>query len=331
MRFTLRQLSYFIAAGETLSVTKAAEQVNISQPSISAAISHLETELNVQLFVRHHAQGLSLTPAGTRLLRAAKESLRAAAELYEVASDANDRVSGTLKVGTFFTFAPLIAPELWAGFSRRYDAVQMTMTEGSEAELLENLRLARIDLALTYNLKLPPDMTFVELARLNSYVIVGADHRFADRNSVRLAELIDDPFILIDLPLTRDYFLGLFSQIGGTPRVVMETSSTASLRSYVAAGLGYGLMTARPVNMRAENGLPLVYLPIEDVTHSISFGIAHLAELRRSRVMDAFIDHCRETICDGAIPGMMAGGCAARIPATDTGPETTARPAPQDF
>ena len=305
MRFTLRQLSYFIAAAETLSVTKAAEQVNISQPSISAAISHLETEFNVQLFLRHHAQGLSLTPAGTRLLRAAKESIRAASDLYEVANDLNDNISGALKVGTFFTFAPLIAPELWAGFSRRYEEAQMTLTEGSEAEILESLRMARIDLALTYNLNMPSDVAFVELAQLKSYVLVGANHRFATRSSVRLAELVDDPFILIDLPLTRDYFLGLFRQVGATPHIIMETKSTASLRSYVAAGIGYGMMTVRPLNMRAENDLPLVYLPIEDVTHSLSFGIASLAEIRRSRVADAFIDHCREVICDGDLPGMV--------------------------
>ena len=82
MRFTLRHLEYFVAAGETGSVTLASERINISQPSISTAISHLETELGVQLFVRHHAQGLSLTPAGHRLLREAKGLLDQAHNLY---------------------------------------------------------------------------------------------------------------------------------------------------------------------------------------------------------------------------------------------------------
>jgi len=62
MIFTLKQLEYFVAAGERGSITFAAEKVNISQPSISAAITHLEAEFGVQLFIRHHAQGLSLTP-----------------------------------------------------------------------------------------------------------------------------------------------------------------------------------------------------------------------------------------------------------------------------
>ena len=56
MRYTLRQLEYFIAAGETGSITLASERVHISQPSISTAISHLEQGFGVQLFIRHHAQ-----------------------------------------------------------------------------------------------------------------------------------------------------------------------------------------------------------------------------------------------------------------------------------
>ena len=58
MRYTLRQIEYFIATAETGSITLASERVNISQPSISTAIAHLEEELGTQLFVRRHAQGM---------------------------------------------------------------------------------------------------------------------------------------------------------------------------------------------------------------------------------------------------------------------------------
>ena len=59
--FTFRQLEYFVAAGEAGSITGAAEKISISPPSISMAVSSLEREFGVQLFVRHHAQRLSLT------------------------------------------------------------------------------------------------------------------------------------------------------------------------------------------------------------------------------------------------------------------------------
>ena len=160
MRFTLRQLSYFVAAGETGSVTRAAERVCISQPSVSAAISHLERELGVQLFVRQHAQGLALTPAGTRLLKAAKKSLRAAQDLYDVASESAGAVSGPIHIGAFRTFAPLIIPEIWLSFTERNPDVQIKVMAGNEAELLDGLRDARIDIALTYAIHLGDDMHF---------------------------------------------------------------------------------------------------------------------------------------------------------------------------
>src|SRR5690606_11620072 len=135
--------------------------------------------------------------------------------------------------------------------------VRMHVTEGSESELLEGLRTARLDVALTYGLSLSIEMTFVPLALLPTYVLLPADHPLAGRPSLRLAEIAQEPFILLDMPLTRQYFLSLFERLGLAPRIVTETSSPAALRSYVAAGIGYSLMTVRPRNMRAENDRPL--------------------------------------------------------------------------
>ncbi|WP_323779251.1 LysR family transcriptional regulator [Leisingera sp.] len=304
MRFTLRQLSYFVAAGETGSVTRAAEQVNISQPSISAAISHLETEFGVQLFVRHHAQGLSLTPAGQQLLKAAKGSLRSMYELYDVASAAIGTVAGPISVGSFRTFAPLIMPEIWQGFSAEHPDVKMTVTEGSEADLLEGLRMARIDVALTYALHMTPDMDFQPLAELPTYAVLSAAHPLADREQVLLSELENTPFILLDMPLTRQYFLNILDQSGVSPRIAAETASPETLRSYVAAGLGFSLMSVRPRNMSAPNGLPLRYVAIKDEFPLMQVGLASLKEMRRTSVIDAFEAYCREQITTGALPGM---------------------------
>ncbi len=99
MRYSFRQLEYFIAAGEAGSITLASEHIRISPPSISTAIAHLERELGVQLFVRHHAQGLSLTAAGRSLLREAKRIIEQADALHTVASDAAEQLRGQLAVG----------------------------------------------------------------------------------------------------------------------------------------------------------------------------------------------------------------------------------------
>ena len=81
MSFTLKHLSYLVAAAEAGSVTGAARRLNVSQPSISAAIGQIEEQFGLTLFVRHHAQGLSTTPAGRRLVVEARSLLAHAEEL----------------------------------------------------------------------------------------------------------------------------------------------------------------------------------------------------------------------------------------------------------
>ena len=86
-RFTLRQLEYFVAVGQAGSIAAASEAINVSSPSISAAIAQLEAEFGIQLFVRQHAQGLSLTPGGRRFFGEAKLLLEAADGLHDLAAD----------------------------------------------------------------------------------------------------------------------------------------------------------------------------------------------------------------------------------------------------
>lgn len=304
MRFTLRQLAYFVAAGETGSVTRASERVNISQPSISAAILHIEREFGIQLFIRHHAQGLSLTPAGVRFLQAAKALLQNAYDLYDVASEATSSILGPINVGSFCTYAPLVMPQLCKTFLDSRPGVELSVTEGSEAALLEKLRYAQIDLALTYDMYVTPDIGFEPLARLPTYALVSAEHRFARRPSVRLEELRDEPFILLDLPLSREYFLSLFSRAGVSPSIVAHTPNPETLRSYVGSGFGVSLMTARPLNKVAANGTALEYIPLEGDYPPMVLGLASLKEFRKTRIIEAFEAHCREMISDGSLPGM---------------------------
>ena len=103
LRYTLRQLEYFVAVGETGSIAAASQQVNVSSPSISAGISQLEEELGVKLFVRYHAQGLTPTLAGRKLLDQAQTVLRQAAAMRDLAGDLSGSIRGPLAVGCLST------------------------------------------------------------------------------------------------------------------------------------------------------------------------------------------------------------------------------------
>ncbi len=110
MSFTLKQIRYFVAVAETGSITEAGRRLHISQPSVSAAIAELEDRFKVDLFIRHHAQGLSLTPAGARLFKDARSLLDHAEELRQGAVGLGQSMEGELHIGCFQTFAPIVMP-----------------------------------------------------------------------------------------------------------------------------------------------------------------------------------------------------------------------------
>ena len=313
MRFTLRQLEYFIAAGETGSITLASERIHISPPSISTAISHLERELKAQLFVRHHAQGLSLTPAGRTLLSEAKRVVAQAEGLYAVASQTGLTVRGSLAVGCMVTIAPMLVPELTHSFTAAFPAVQVSHVEGHQEDLLRSLRRCETDIALMYDLRLTDDIEFHPLVSLPPYVVVAETHRLAGQAAVTLAELVDEPLILLDLPLSREYFLALFMTEGLAPRIAARSPHQEVVRTMAANGYGYALFNARPKSDQALDGRRLRSIRIAGEHRPMTVGIATLRELARSRLVDAFHTHCRAHISRSYIPGMIAPVFAERL------------------
>jgi DNA-binding transcriptional LysR family regulator len=304
LRFTLRQLLYFVAAGETKSVKLAAERLNISQPSISTAIAQIEEEFDLQLFVRHHAQGLSLTPAGERFLQAAKTLLDQTEELHNVADEVAGSISGPLNIGSFRTYAPLIISEVCKGFLDQYPRVKLHVSEGDEAQLITRLRKAEISIAITYSQHIPDDIAFEPLAELPTYALLPADHPLAAKGPVALSALAELPFILLDLPLSREYFLSIFMRENLTPNILTRSEYPEAIRSYVASGFGYSLLTARPLNKAALNGKPLAYVRLAGDYPPMVLGMATLKGLRKTSVMQAFEIHCRGVISTDKMPGM---------------------------
>jgi DNA-binding transcriptional LysR family regulator len=306
MRFTLRQLEYFIAAGETGSITEASERINISQPSISTAISQLEQELDVQLFVRHHAQGLSLTPVGRVMLLEAKRLVEQALSLYTVAAEAREEVRGLLNVGCLTTLAPMILPELAISFTTGFPKVAIRPHTDHQEILLAGLHKASIDVAISYDLQVPEDVEFTPLVDLPVHAVVGEGHPLARHSAVTLEELAALPLILLDMPLSAEYFLALFMKEGLRPTVAYRLSHPDVIRTMVANGYGYTLANVTPRSDLALDGRRVVRVRLAGDHRPMKIGLVTLRQLRKSLLLTAFINHARSFISDSYIPGMVA-------------------------
>jgi DNA-binding transcriptional LysR family regulator len=304
VKFTLKQLSYFVAAGEAGSILKAAEKIHVSQPSISNAITHLEDIFELQLFIRHHAQGMSLTTAGNQIMAQSKRLLQDASELKSFAGKLSDQIFGSINIGCFTPLAPIVTPELCHGFMQSFPGVDVNVSEDNQAELLSSLKKGSIDLALTYDLQLDSDISFTPLVELKPYALLAEDHPLSNKKAVKLMELAEEKFILLDLPLSDAYFMSLFSLDNVKPIIHARTKHIDVQRGLVANGYGYSLANVRPLNKRSLDGSELSYVPLLGEYPSLTLGIAVLEKIRKTMAVDSFNTYCIEQISSNHIPGM---------------------------
>lgn len=303
-RFTLRQLEYFVAVGRAGSIAAAADRMNVSSPSISAAITQLEVEFGITLFVREHARGLSLTRAGHRFLERTEFVLREAEALTTLAGEISGQVQGVLSVGCLMSFAQIVLPGLRRAFETAYPQVRIDQRALNQAEIFSQLRRAELDIALTYDLDIPADLQFRPLHALPPYVVVGQDHPLAGRSSVTIQDLRDLPMVLLDLPYSDAYFLSFFRKADFKPTISERTRDMSVMRSLVANGFGFSIANIRPVNALAPDGKTLVFIPIDGDVRPTRMGLLTARMDNETNTMQAFVDHCEQAVASGRLPGL---------------------------
>ncbi len=287
-RYTLRQLEYLLACIDTRSVAGAAAKLNVSQPTISVALSKLEEQLGVQLLLRHPSRGVTPTSAAEKIVQSARSLLAHASDLERQTMETGTKLEGDLRIGSFSTLAPSVLPGLIQNLSATHPGIRLQLREGPQDWIVAALQNGQLDLALLYDIDLPPDLHVVPLLSRRPYVVLSTENPLAERPMIALADLVAEPLILLDVPPSRDYFLGLFRDAGLMPRVAHSTPSIEMVRGMVGCGLGYSLLVTRPEGDMTYDGRKLAIRPLVDDVRQSSVAIARLAALRPTRVMSLF-------------------------------------------
>jgi len=285
--FTLRQLEYFDAVASAGTLAAAAERCRVSPSALTVALDELERHLGVQLLVRRKGRGVVLTATGARLLRHARSVLADAEVLADDASRSGAELSGRLSFGCFTTLTPFFVPPIVQGFRDEYPLVSLDVVEGSMADLQEMLLQGRIDVALLYAVDTAHALVFETVREYRPHVIVGTEHRLADRTSVSLRELVDEPLIEVDVPPTRHNTHALFSDFGLRPRIGQVTTSYETARCLVGYGLGYAVLFQRPGTSLTYGGHEVVELELDDPVPLTAVGLARPDGAPRTARYDA--------------------------------------------
>jgi DNA-binding transcriptional LysR family regulator len=271
----LLQLTYFQVVARLEHMTRAAGELNITQPSLSKAINRLEREIGVPLFDRQ-GRGIRLNQYGARFLEHVEQVFRQLnAATDEIPDTAGmDYATVSLAAGALHWLPDVLRP-----FQAAHPAVRFRLFQRSLAELHQLLETGETDFCFVPaapSAPSAPAMPVVHWHHLRTediFLVVPSSHRFAGQASVSLREIAQEDMILGKRgDVLREIMEGYFRQVGFTPRVACEADEPAAVEDYVAAALGVAFIPGmiRPL----PNHDMTSWVRITEPTCQLTMGIA---------------------------------------------------------
>lgn len=251
-RFTLRQLEYAVALAETLNFRRAAEECNVSQPSLSSQLAQLEESIGVRLFERDRRHVL-LTPQGGEVIKRARMLLRQADDVELAARRAADPFAGAMRIGVIPTVSPYLLPRITPLLRREYPRLQFLWTEERTASVVHQLEAGHLDAILVAKEAALGTVECEVLAR-DRFVIAAARAHPLMRSATpaRPSDLRGHEVLLLeDGHCFRDQALAVCSRAGAREQEFRATSLT-TLVQMIAGGNAVTLLPELAVRVEGH-------------------------------------------------------------------------------
>jgi DNA-binding transcriptional LysR family regulator len=290
MRYSLRQLEVFTAVARGESVSRAAEELSMSQSAVSGSLAELERQFEVRLFERV-GKRLQLSELGRSLRPRAEALCREALELEGAFS--GQIAAGELRVGATLSIGNYLCAPLMARFMREHPGSSVKLHVANTAEISRCVKNFEIDVGLVEGELSDPELEVTRWRDDELVVFCSPRHALAKRSQLTDADLTSAPWILREHGSgTRQAFEhamhGLLSELN----VVLELAHTEAIKSAVKAGLGLGCVSrvALVDAFRHRSLVPCV-VPQRDFRRSFYF-VVHKQKFP-SRALGSWLELCR--------------------------------------
>ena len=287
------QIEAFVQVSAHNSFSRAAEVLQLTQPSITARIQSLEREVGEELFERG-GRGVRLTDAGEAFLPYAERILQTLAEGRETIEEVRSVQMGSLHVAAALTICTYVLPRILHKFRGEYGGVDVSIRTGRSEQVLSMVQSDEVQVGLVRSLS-HPDVETIHLYEDEIALIVNPEHPFAGRGSATIEEAAAEPIVLFDRGSS--YFgliHGFFRQAGVVPNVAMELDSLEATKRMVEEGLGIALVPLVTIERELETGMlaRVAITDVEPLKRPIS--LIYKRHRKRPRTVQAFIDMLSE-------------------------------------
>lgn len=251
---TLRQLQVFEAIVRLGSFTRAAEELFLTQPTVSMQIRKLTDVIGLPLF-EHVGRNVAPTEAGLELYDACRSMFESLANLEMKVSDLKGLKRGRLRMGVVTT-AKYLAPDILGEFSKLYPGIDMALKVTNRESIIERMHTNEDDL---YIIGQEPG-TDIELEShtfaLNPLVVMASrNHPLVGKKNIPLSEIAKEPFIVREPGSgIRDVTFRTFEANGLRPNVRMELGSNEAIKHAIAAGIGLSVLSLHTLTLEGTDG-----------------------------------------------------------------------------
>ena len=286
----IRVLRYFLMTAREENITRAAELLHITQPTLSRQLMQLEEELGTKLFERS-SHSIRLTEDGMLLRRRAQELVQLADSVEKEFRHSKEEMSGTISIGSGETGSMQELAEIIRDFQEKYPLVQYDLYTATADDIKERLDKGLLDIGL---LTEPVDImkySFIRMKRKEKWgILVRRDSKLAEKTSIGPSDLLDVPVFLAHRALVKNEIEGWFGdyydqvQIAGTYNLI--NNAAVMVRNHIGVAFCFQLqsqfddLTYIPIEPQIETGAVIVWKKAQIVSRTTHQFISFLKESR---------------------------------------------------
>ena len=287
----LSQMRYFSAACHAGNISRAAEELHISQPSVTASIKALEDELGISLLHRG-ARAVTPTPDGERFLLRCDTIL---AEIDSLSSDFAELSKGhkTVHVGIPPMIGSIVFPEIFHRFRTRFPEIVIRPEEIGSQAAKEAVANGELDLAIvTMGEELSSRLNALRLTSYEMHYCVGPKHPLAGKETVSLREIGPYPMIMFSGGYYQNHLLdSRFREIGITPNVLFHSNQLTTIKSFIRQNIASGFLM--PKILQKEDGI--VSIPVQEEL-ILNVAVVWRKDDYLFKEAERFVSFCRKTL-----------------------------------
>lgn len=240
----LNHLSYFRVLAKLEHYTQAAEELSITQPSLSHAMSTLEKNLGTYLFEKQ-GRNIKLTKHGKIYFEYVDRALSELEKGEKKLRELTNISTGTIELGYIYTLGPSFIPKLIKEFSNKQDnrSIKFLFGQGTTKTLIEGLKQEKYDMVFCSLVENEPDIDFTPIANEELVVIVSNEHPLATKDSIDLTEIDSYPFIgFSEKSGIRSLIDDLFKKVNIIPNIICEVEEDNAVAGLVEINYGIAVV-----------------------------------------------------------------------------------------